>query len=106
MHERKVVQYLKDGHSSSFRHPLYSPYPSAGHLSAGCVVSPHPLLFELRLLRAPLLSTSRECNKVHVEDDSHRKGICPTSGSLALHQCSSDRGWRGGDLGGLRGGRK
>ena len=88
MHKSVVVQYLKDGHSSSFRPPLYSPYPSTGHSSVGRVVRPYEppaLLTCLRLTRAFSLSTSRACHKVHVEDGSHRVDISPTSGSLTLH---------------------
>ena len=90
MHKSVVVQYLKDGHSSSSRPPLYSPYPSTGHSSVDRVVRPYeipPLLTCLRLTRAfsLSLSTSRACHKVHVEDGSHRVDISPTSGSLTLH---------------------
>ena len=88
MHKSVVVQYLKDGHSSSFRPPLYSPYPSTGHSSVGRVVRPYetpPLLAMLRLVRAFPLSISRACHKVHVEDGTHRVDISPTSGSLTLH---------------------
>ena len=86
MHKSVVVQYLKDGHSSS-RPPLYSPYPSTGHSSVGRVVRPYetpPLLAMLRLVRAFPLSISRACHKVHVEDGTHRVDISPTSGSLTL----------------------
>ena len=92
VHESKVVQYLKDGHSSSFRHPLYSPYQSMGHLSVDRgVVSPNPLLYELRLLRASPFPP-RACNTVQVEDGSHRMDIRPTSGSLTLHGDGSGYG--------------
>ena len=87
VHKSVVVQYLKDGHSSSLRPPLYSPYPSTGHSSVGRVVRPYetpPLLAMLRLVRAFPLSISRACHKVHVEDGTHRVDISPTSGSMTL----------------------
>ena len=83
-----VVQYLKDGRSSSFRHPLYSPYPPTGHSSVGRVVRPYeppPLLTCLRRVRTFTLSTSRACNEVNVENGSHRTDIRPTSRGLTLH---------------------
>ena len=83
-----VVQYLKDGHSSPFRPPLYSPYPPTGHSSVGRVVCPYetpPLLLCLRRVRAFTLSTSRACNEVHVGNGSHRTDIRLTSGDPTLH---------------------
>ena len=88
VHKSVVVQYLKEGHLSSSRPPLYSPYPSTGHSSVGRVVRPYEppaLLTCLRLTRAFSLITSRACNEVHVEDGTHRVDIRPTSGSLTLH---------------------
>ena len=93
VHKSVVVQYLKDGHSSSFRPPLYcSPHPPTEHSSIGRVVLPPPLLIALRAVRAQPPFTSRECNKVHVENGSHRMDIRPTSGRPTLHVDGSGYG--------------
>ena len=101
VHKNKIVLRRTDGHSSSVRLPPFAPYPSTGHSSVGRDVFSYetpPLLTCLRLTRAFSLSTSRACNKVHVEDGSHRVDIRPTSGSLTLQSapplCSQVRSRR------------
>ena len=96
VYKNKNVFRRYDGRSSSSRHPPLAPYPSTGRSSVGRVVSTYetpPLLTCLRLVRSLSLSTSRDCNEVHVGNGFRRRDVRSTSGGPTLLEGGSERWW-------------